>query len=88
VGNVAPDFAEQVFLDLEVDEGVLVCGGRVSRDQLAGGGVGPVVADKIMARLQFHDQLRVRDLSERQLNSLSATGYACTGWLGVTFTSL
>lgn len=35
-------------------------------------GVGPVVADKIMARLQFHDQLRVRDLSERQLNSLSA----------------
>ena len=35
-------------------------------------GVGPVVADKIMARLQFHDQLRVRDLSERQLNALSA----------------
>ncbi|GAA5872840.1 hypothetical protein JCM3774_006345 [Rhodotorula dairenensis] len=35
-------------------------------------GVGPAVADKIMARLQFHDQLRVRDLSERQLNSLSA----------------
>lgn len=25
-----------------------------------------------MARLQFHDQLRVADLSETQLNSLSA----------------
>lgn len=35
-------------------------------------GVGPAVSDKIMARLQFHDQLRVRDLSERQLNALSA----------------
>ncbi|BGP00905.1 hypothetical protein NBRC10513v2_001029 [Rhodotorula toruloides] len=35
-------------------------------------GVGPVIAERIMARLQFHEQLLVRELSERQLNALSA----------------
>ncbi|KAI5478995.1 hypothetical protein MNV49_004399 [Pseudohyphozyma bogoriensis] len=35
-------------------------------------GVSHSTASKIMARLQFHDQMRVSELSEAQLNSLSA----------------
>ena len=39
---------------------------------LAYHGINHHTSSKIMARLQFHDQLRVQDLTETQLNQLSA----------------